>query len=135
MDVRMFGLEELARDFRDAEDKIGPDVKKVTSKTCLEIKKRATRIVTGHGSIPNLGRTFNYDVTVTGDTITGEVGADITKKTGGGREREPGSIDFVIEYGGIHNAPIPHWRPAAEAEVPLWERYLGDAAEGALDAR
>lgn len=123
--VEEFGFDKFAADLEQAGKNIGPEVKKVTSKTLLEMKKHAVKIVRGHPSIKHVGRSFNYDVTdAAGFVIVGEVGADHAKKQG--------TLDHFIENGGLHNAPIPHWRPAAEKEVPLWEKYLEEAALRAL---
>lgn len=135
MKVEEFGFGELADDLERAGKDIVPEVKKVTSKTLLEMKKHAQKLVKGIAHAPNLGRTFNYDVDVDGSTVSGEVGADITKTTGGGKHRTPGSLDQFIENGTLRSAPIPHWRPAAEVQVPLWETYLEQAAVEALGDR
>ncbi len=132
MRVEEHGLSEWADALRAADHDIIPQVKKVTSKTCLEIKKDAAIRVRGIAHAPNLGRTFNYNVTATAGTVTGEVGADITKQVGGGPHRTPGSLSHIIEDGTLDNAPIPHWRPAADKQVPLWQKYLDDAAVEAL---
>lgn len=128
MDIKDFGFDEWADDLAAADKNITPQVKKVTSKTLLEIKKHAQKIVRGHPTIKHMARSFNYDVDVYERTVVvGEVGADIT--------RPQGPLSHVIENGTLENAPIPHWRPAAEAQVPLWEKYLADAAVEAIGER
>lgn len=128
MKIEEFGFDEWSADLAAADKRITPEVKKVTSKTLLEIKKHAQKIVRGHPHIKHMARSFNYDVDVFEQTIVvGEVGADT--------DRKQGPIDHVIENGGLHNAPIPHWRPAALEQVPLWEKYLGDACVEALGDR
>jgi hypothetical protein len=125
--VQEFGFDRWAAELDAAGRNIGPEVEKVTSKTLLEMKKHAAKIVRGHKHIKHLGRSFNYDVTdAAGFVVVGEVGADHDKKQA--------TLDHFIENGGLHNAPIPHWGPAAEVQVPLWERYLEEAAEAALNA-
>lgn len=127
MRVEQFGFGELADDLDRAGRDIVPEVKKVTSKTLLEMKKHAQKIVRGHPHIKHLASSFNYDVDVAGDTVTGEVGADLSRKQG--------SLDQFIENGGLRNSPIPHWRPAADKQVPLWETYLAAAAVEAIGDR
>ena len=125
MTIHDFGFDEWADDLAATKKNILPEVKKVTSKTLLEMKKTAQKIVRGNPHIKHLARSFNYDVHVYQSTIiVGEVGADLEKKQG--------AIDHIIENGGIHSSPIPHWRPAAEEQVPLWEKYLSDAAVEAI---
>jgi hypothetical protein len=131
-----YGFTEIKKVMAESERDITDEVKKITSKTLLEMKKHAQKIVRGHSTIPNLDRSFNYDVKATKSEVTGEVGADIEKVTpGGGMVKEPGSLDFIIEFGTPWSAPIPHWGPAEKKQVPLWEKYLEDAAEGVLDDR
>ncbi len=128
MGIGDVGFEEWADDLAAAKKRITPQVKKVTSKTLLEMKKHAQKIVRGHPSIKHLASSFTYDVEVFNRTIVvGEVGADL--------ERKQGPIDHLIENGTTTNAPIPHWRPAADKQVPLWEKYLGDAAVEAIGDR
>ena len=135
MRVEEFGFDDWVDDLDQSGKSIVPEVERVTSKTCLEIKKHAQGLVRGIAHAPNLGRTFTYDVDERGGTVIGEVGADTEKRVGGGRVRTPGDLDHFIENGSIRNAPIPHWRPAVEKQVPLWEKYLARAAAEALDAR
>lgn len=138
MKVEEFGFDEWADDLQRAGRDIIPQVKKVTGKTCLEIKKGAKKIVAGHQHIKHLGYSFNYEVKATGSLVTGEVGADITKGQGPLDfliEEDNVSADEVAENGSIAEGPIPHWRPMAEKEVPLWEKYLEDAAVEAIGDR
>jgi hypothetical protein len=126
--VEEFGFDKFAADLDRAGKNIGPEVKKTMSKTLLEMKKQAQKIVRGHPTIKHLASSFNYDVQMAqGFLVVGEVGADHAKKQG--------TLDHVIENGTLENAPIPHWRPAAEKQVPLWEKYLEQAAVEALGDR
>jgi hypothetical protein len=63
-------------------------------------------------------------VTTRGSLVVGEVGAE--------HQRPQGRLDGFIEYGTPTSAPIPHWRPAADKEVPVWVDYLERAAGEAL---
>lgn len=127
MQVERYGLDTWADDLRRAAVGIDEQVKKVTGRTCLEIKKHAQGIVRGHKHLPGLARSFSYDVTVKATEVVGEVGAVIGKAQG--------ALDHIIENGTLENAPIPHWRPAADKQVPLWQKYLDDAAVEALGDR
>lgn len=130
MRAESYGFDTWADDLRAAAVNIDEQVKKVTSKTCLEIKKDAQQRVRGFGHLVHLARSFTYDVTVRASTITGEVGAELT--------RRQGPIDHIIEDdrtaedGTIGAAPIPHWRPAADKQIPLWHEYLDQAAQDAI---
>jgi hypothetical protein len=119
-----YGFDTWAADLRTAAVNIDDQVRKVTSKTLLEIKKDAQKRVRGHAHLPHLAGSFTYDVTVKTGEIVGEVGADIN--------RRQGPIDHIIEDGTVTDAPIPHWRPAADKQIPLWHEFLDQAAQDAI---
>lgn len=124
MRVETHGFDEFADDLRKAQADIRGEVAKVTGKALNLIKKDAQRRVRGYPHLPHLARSFTYDVKTFADRVAGEVGAE--------HERLQGKLDVFIEYGSPTSAPIPHWRPAADAERPVWERYLEQAAVDAL---
>lgn len=124
MRVESHGLDTLAADLRRAADEIGPKVAKVTGRAMNNIKKGAQRRVRGYPHLPHLARSFTYDVTTTKAAVTGEVGAE--------HDRAQGKLDVYIENGTPTSAPIPHWRPEADQEIPVWQRYLDDVAAEAL---
>lgn len=115
----------LAGDFDQARDDIVPQVKKVTGMACNNMKKDAKARVGTPPHLPHLGRSFTYDVTAHGNTVTGEVGAE--------HGRLQGKLDVFIENGTPTSGAIPHWAPAADKEVPVWEGYLDQAAVDALE--
>jgi hypothetical protein len=128
MRVEKHDLGQLAADFDRAGQDITKKVTKVTGMACNQMKRDAKQRVDGRGlaHLPHLGRSFTYDVTTRGDTVTGEVGAE--------HERLQGKLDVFIENGTPTSPPIPHWAPAADKEVPVWHRYLDDVAAEAFDA-
>lgn len=125
MHVEEHGLDGIAADLRKAGAEIGKKVAKVTGMACNNIKKDAQKRVRGNPHLPHLARSFTYDVTTTAMAVTGEVGAE--------HERLQGKLDVFIENGTTTSAPIPHWRPAADKEIPVWQRFLDDAAAEALN--
>lgn len=125
MRVESHGLGELADDLRKAGKEIGEKVARVTGRAMNNIKKDAQKRVRGNPHLPHLARSFTYDVTTTKTMVTGEVGAE--------HERPQGKLDIFIENGTPTSAPIPHWRPAADKEIPAWEKYLDDVAAEASD--
>lgn len=127
MRVETYGFDDLADDLRRAQQDIKPEVAKVTGKALNLIKKDAQRRVRGYPHLPHLARSFTYDVRTLSDRVVGQVGAE--------HERPQGKLDVFIEMGSPTSAPIPHWRPAADAEVPVWESYLEQAAVDALGDR
>lgn len=118
-------LDLLAGDLDRCAEEITDRVRKVTSKTLLEIKREAQQRVAGHRSLPRLGSSFSYDIATAGDTVTGEVGADINKGQG--------ALDHLIENGSPTSDPIPHWAPAADRQVPLWHQFLDEAAAEGIE--
>ena len=81
----------------------------------------------GHPHIKHIGRSFNYDVRREGTTVIGEVGAS--------HDRPQGVLDHLIEFGSPTSAPLPHWRPATDREVPVWRNYLEQAAVDAIEKK
>lgn len=127
MRVVSHGLDEWADQLEQAGRDITGQVAKVTGRACNNIKKDAQKRVRGYSHLPHLARSFTYDVTTRGTKVTGQVGAE--------HNRPQGKLDVFIEFGTPTSAPIPHWRPAADAEVPVWIRYLEQAAAEALGDR
>lgn len=127
MRAESYGLGEWADQLDVAGKDIIPQVKKVTGKAMNNIKRDAQRRVRGYPHLPHLARSFTYDVTTRGSLVVGEVGAL--------HERPQGRLDVFIEFGTPTSAPIPHWRPAADKEVPIWLNFLEQVAVEALDDR
>lgn len=127
MIVEKFGFDELAADLEKAGRDITREVAKITGKACHQMKLDAQRRVRGHSHLPHLARSFTYDVHTKGSLVVGEVGAE--------HERPQGKLDVWVEFGSPTSAPIPHWRPAADKEVPVWMGFLEKAAIEALGDR
>lgn len=124
MRIESHGLDVLAADLERAGADIAKKAAKVTGMACNNIKKDAQKRVRGLSHLKHLPRSFTYDVKTVGTTVVGEVGAE--------HERLQGKLDWVAEYGTLTSAPIPHWRPAADKEIPVWVKYLDDVAAEAL---
>jgi hypothetical protein len=124
MRVDTHELKLLAADLEKAQREIAREIEKVTGKACNNMKKDAQARVRGYAHLPHLARSFTYDVKSSGTRVTGEVGAE--------HARPQGKLDVFIEFGTPTSAPIPHWAPAADREVPVWERYCEDAAAKVL---
>ncbi len=122
MRVEQHGLGEWADDLRRAGVDVVDKVERITAVALNNMKKDAQKRVRVRGKsiIKKLPRSFNYDVASLGGTVVGEVGADTN--------RPQGALDHIIENGTPRSAPIPHWRPAADKEVPVWLRFLDDIA-------
>lgn len=123
--VETYGFGELAAALRRASLDITDEVEKVTGKACNNMKRDAQRIVAGRAHLPHLARSYTYEVHTSGATVTGEVGAE--------HGLPQGKLDVYIENGTPTSAPIPHWAPAADREVPRWVDYCDQAAVDALE--
>lgn len=126
MRAESYGLGEWADQLDAAGKDIIPQVKKVTGQGMNNIKKGAQRRVHGYPHLPHLARSFTYDVTARGTLVVGEVGAE--------HEKPQGKLDVFIEFGTPTSAPIPHWRPEHEKELPVWIDYLEQACVDAIEA-
>jgi hypothetical protein len=118
------GLTTWAGVLAEAEAEIGTEVAKVTGMACNNMKKDAQRRVRGYRHLPHLARSFTYDVKKDRGKVTGEVGAE--------HNRPQGKLDVFIEFGTPTSAPIPHWRPAADKEIPVWMGFVDKVAAEVL---
>lgn len=123
--VESHGFGELAAALRQAGLDITEEVAKVTGKACNNMKKDAQRIVRGHVHLPHLASSYTYEVRTSGTRVSGEVGAE--------HARFQGKLDVYIENGTPTSAPIVHWAPAADREVPRWADYCDLAAVAAFE--
>lgn len=119
MGVTKSGWDELDADLANAVRMAVPETKKVVGKGCLEIKRTAKKIIKAashHGYLPHYPKAITYEVETSGMVVRGEVGA-VT-------ERAQGTLSRVLEYGGIHSAPIPHMSPAADLQEGVFYAHM-----------
>jgi hypothetical protein len=119
IDVDARELHKLTADLRAAPDEARDQVKAVTARGALNIKRGWQERWSGHDHIPHLPRAITYDTRVRVHDIEAEIGPDKT--------RPQGPLGNLIEFGSIHNAPIPGGAPALDDEEPNYLRYLGEA--------
>jgi hypothetical protein len=100
------------------------EVRPVVARGALQIKQDAQRRISGLRHAPAYPRSISYDTHVTAGSVWAEVGPDKT--------RRQGALGNLLEYGSVKNPPHPHMRPAAEAELPRFEKALADLAVKAL---
>jgi len=117
------GMGEIERALKGAQDEAVKEAKKIVSKGALNVKKEWQRRWSDIAHAPMLPYTINYDMAVSGYTVSAEIGPDDRKVIGGGPHRTPGNLANLIEYGSVHNAPMPGGLPAVEHEAPNLERY------------
>lgn len=120
-------LDRLAADLDKAALEIIPKVAKTTGMACNTIKKNVQKRWSGLPHLPHLPRSITYDVTTTRTTVTGECGAL--------HERLQGKLAWIPEYGSPTSAPHPGFRPATDAEEPVWVGFLEDIVARSIDDR
>lgn len=102
--------------------KVAPaDARGSVEKGALNIKTDARRRAAGNKHLPRLPYAITYDVHPTPGGASAEIGPDRSKKQG--------KLGNIPEYGTVNNPPRPYMRPAAEAELPRFERAMAELAE------
>jgi hypothetical protein len=122
----------LSADLMAAAAEAPEETRKVVQKGALNIKTDARRRVSSIAHAPTYPLTITYDTEVSATGASAEIGPDKDKKVGGGKHQTPGDLGHLFEFGGPHNAPIPHMAPAAAAELPRFEKAMTDLAERLL---
>lgn len=122
MGAKVTGMDGLLEDLKKASEEAVTQTRKIVSKGALNIKKDAKRIVSAggrHGGIyiPSYPNSITYETKASGTVVSAEIGPD--------KDRKQGPLGNLIEYGSIHNAPIPHLSPALDLE----ESGFADALE------
>lgn len=138
MGAHVTGMEELLADLKKASEEAVAQTRKVVSKGALNIKKDAKRIVSVGGRyggiyIPHYPSSITYETKASGTVVSAEIGPD--------KARKQGPLGNIIEYGSIHNAPLPHLSPALDLEEPGFADALEEmgaklleGVESAVDA-
>lgn len=117
-------LEAWIADLERADAELLDQTEKVVGRGMFNIKRDWKARWTGYAHIPHLPNAINYDVDTKGDTVSGEVGPDKTKRQG--------PLGNLIEFGSENNAPIPGGLPALAAEEPKFQQALADMLEKLL---
>jgi hypothetical protein len=127
MRVETQGLGVLAQDMDDAADEMMDKAFWATRASMRKIVADAQRQVRGYAHLPHLARSFTYDVE------RDQVRTQVVGEAGAEHERLQGKLDVYIEFGTPTSREHPHWRPAADREIPRWidrlERAAGEAFE------
>ncbi len=107
----------LANDLKKNGAEALDEVYEETRTSMRKINDHAQNIILagGYAHLPHLHRSFTWEVTKNTSSMQaeGEAGAEW--------ERLQGRLDVFIEFGTPTSSDHPHWRPAADAEIPLWE--------------
>lgn len=120
-------LRALIHDLDQASANALDEVEKVVSKGALNVKKDWRERWSGHPHIPRLPYAVGYDLERGEDMVRAEIGPD--------KDLPQGPLGNVIEFGTVHNAPIPGGLPALDAEEPRFAQALEDLGEQLLEGR
>lgn len=123
----MSELSDLADDLRRAAADVLDEGEKVVSKGALNVKNEARDRISGRAHLPHYPSSISYDLDRDGASVTAHIGPD--------KERRQGPLGNLIEFGSIHNDPIPHLNPALDNEEPRFERAVGDLGARLLEDR
>lgn len=128
-------LPKLALDLDAAADIAPAESRKVVARGALQIKTDARDRASGIRHSRGYPLTITYDSHETPTGGWAEIGPDKDKQVGGGKHKTPGNLGHLFEFGGPHNAPIPHMAPAADAELPKFEKAMTALAARLLGDR
>lgn len=92
------------------------EVRGVVEKGALNIKRDAAKKITGLAHARAYPRSITYDVHVTPGSTYADIGPD--------KDKPQGPLGNLLEYGSVNNPPHPHMRPAADRELPKFEKAL-----------
>ena len=104
-----------------------PEARAIVKRGANNIKRDAQRRVTGLAHAPAYPRSITYDSVELGKSAYAEIGPD--------KEKRQGALGNILEFGSPHSPPHPHMAPAAEAELPKFEKALEQAAAKAAGDR
>ncbi|MFD6770594.1 hypothetical protein ACFWC6_30725 [Micromonospora chalcea] len=98
---------------------------KVVEKGALNIKNGMRRRVGGIAHAPAYPAAITYDRSAGLRGPEAEIGPD--------KRRRQGALGNILNYGSVNNAPIPHVEPAADEELPRFEKAMEDLAVRLLE--
>lgn len=120
-------LDRLVTDLDKAVSRVPDEAEKVVARGALQIKNGARQRVGSPAHAPAYPASITYDMTTDRSGPSAEIGPD--------KGRRQGALGNLLEYGSINNAPQPHIRPAADEELPRFEKAMEDLAVKLLEGR
>lgn len=112
--VSIRGNDELIAELEAATGGALPGARQVVSKGALNVKTDWRRLWSGIKHAPHIPRSIDYDLESDTDGASAQIGPQDDPVT-------QGFLGAILEYGGIHNAPVPGGQPAFDAEQPRFE--------------
>lgn len=120
-------MERWVAKLSEAASEAPAEATKVVARGALNIKNDARDRASGIRHAPAYPRSISYDQWQGLRGPVAEIGPD--------KDRRQGALGNLLEYGSVNNAPIPHMKPAIDAEMPRFERALGDLAVRLVEER
>jgi hypothetical protein len=117
----------LAADLMAAAVAAPAETRKVVARGAFQIKADARRRRSGSKYFPRLKYAISYDSHETPTGGWAEIGPDV--------EKPQGNMGHIPEYGALKTPAEPYMAPAAEAEMPKFERAMQDLAARLLGDR
>ncbi|MGW1160358.1 hypothetical protein ACWD48_19500 [Streptomyces sp. NPDC002519] len=108
--ITVTGINVVVADMEAFPTRLLVNARKAVQVTSHKIRDDARSRISGHKYLPGYPRTITYDVKATAEGFEGEIGPDKSLK---------GQAPFgaFLEYGSVHNAPLPHLGPALDANA------------------
>lgn len=116
--------EALVIDLAAAPERLAVDLPAVVSKGALNIKNDWRASLAGLPHLPHLPGAIGYDLSVTLDSASAEIGPD--------KDKKQGPLGNIIEFGTSKNPPRLDGQRALDAEEPKFVAALEDLAEGSV---
>lgn len=110
MGVDVIGLNVVVDDLNAFPQRLAVNVRKAVQVTSHKVRDDARSRISGHKYLPHYPRTITYDVKATAEGFEGEIGPDKSL-------RGQAPFGAFLEYGSVHNAPLPHLGPALDANA------------------
>lgn len=127
MDIDTRELRKLEYDFAEAVQLAPRESRQVVQKAAQQIKADAQRRVSGLRHAPSYPAAISYETRETPAGPEAEIGPD--------KNRRQGALGNLLEFGSVKNPPRPHMLPAADAELPRFERAMEDLSVRLLEGR
>lgn len=110
-------VERLSASFSDAAARLPGQARSVVAKGSLNIKNGTREHVSDDPTWKRLAQTVNYDM---------EGNASYSQGTTGYDDEGQGELAGIYEFGSARRSPHPTLMPAFAAEVPRFEKAMGD---------
>ena len=123
LEIDASGLDDLARAFATAHAKVIPAIVPVAHRAGNKIKATMRKDATGHGHLPGLASTVNYDLERTATTVTVDVGF---------QKRGQGHLANIAAFGSVNNAAVMDITRGLSDELPNFMRWVAKVGSEAL---